>query len=254
MNKQTIKYDFPVKLSPVKSDNILIPEKAAVIRQDTKEPIGLVSNRYGLLHHKDVIDSLRKSLSKHEYTEKISLGKNGAHLFSEYTLPKLRFEVKKGDDVSLRFIAKNSYDGTKSFQLIMGAFRFVCDNGLVVGNEFFSLSRKHIESDKPLKDVLALDTLVSQLSEDFSSKTIPQFKKMIQTPVQPTKLFDKNKIDLPKYILDIAKKEYEKEKLYTVWNYYNSFTKAITHYLKRDKTEVRLEYLKRSWKEAVQFV
>lgn len=39
------KYDFPVRLAAINSDSILIPNKLAVIREDTNEPIGIVSDK-----------------------------------------------------------------------------------------------------------------------------------------------------------------------------------------------------------------
>jgi len=64
METKTIehKYDFPVELVPIKANNIIIPKKVAVFRTDNNQSIGIVSNQYRLLKHKDIVDSFREDL------------------------------------------------------------------------------------------------------------------------------------------------------------------------------------------------
>lgn len=246
-------YDFPVKLMPVQSDKIIIPDKAAVIRTDTNEPIGLVSNRYGLLEHKEIINAFRSTFKNDKIEEKITVAKNGAHLFAEYTFPNITFDVKKGDPVALKFIAKNSYDGSKSFQLTMGAFRLVCENGMVIGKEFFSLTQRHIESGQSLKEVMPIKSILEDLKTSFSDKTLPILKEMTKQKVGE-EIFNSKELLLPKYLLNTAKEEYDKQNKDTVWDYYNSLTFAISHKLRKDKIEVRMEYLKRAWVHSKNFI
>ena len=135
-------YDFLVELVSVvtQPSGILIPHKFAVIRSDTKQPMGIVSNRYGLIHHKDVVDGFRKALSNTEHQEHIEVINNGTHLFATYRIPEVIAEVREGDQVSFQFVVKNSYDGNSSLQIIFGAFRLVCSNGMVIGKQFLNYS------------------------------------------------------------------------------------------------------------------
>lgn len=46
-------------------------------------------------------------------------------------------------DIKLQLLITNSHDGTSCFSVKLGFFRFVCSNGLVVGNIFESVSLRH---------------------------------------------------------------------------------------------------------------
>ena len=51
-----------------------------------------------------------------------------------WTFPKTEVEIRKGDFVHPELIIKNSYDGSTSVDIMGGAFRLVCLNGLTIGN------------------------------------------------------------------------------------------------------------------------
>lgn len=52
-------------------------------------------------------------------------------------------EVAPGDPVAPEIIILNSHDGTSSYQLTAGAFRFVCTNGLIAGDTFEHVKVAH---------------------------------------------------------------------------------------------------------------
>ncbi len=246
-------YDFPITLAPIKTEDLLIPKKLAVIRTDTREPIGVVSNQYSLLRHETVIDSIRKVLGKNKYEEKIEVCNNGARLFATYKLPEIQYEVVPGDFVSMQFVAKNSYDGSRSFSLMLGAFRLVCSNGMVIGKELFNYSQKHIgeeiiiDSDDFLKK---FEELIAHFKESMSI-----MNRMSKTRVIVSDdLYDEEKLMLPKYLIEKAKDAFTADTTNTVWSFYNSLTFAITHSLKKDRPEARIDYTKRAWANAIKLL
>ena len=113
-------HDFPVELQPVFTLNPVriedggsgddIRNHKAVVRQDNGKVLGIVSDKYQLLRHTEVVDAFRQILSDKEYEEKIKVAKEGAHLFATYKMPSVQIEVVKGDIVSLQFVVKNSYE------------------------------------------------------------------------------------------------------------------------------------------------
>jgi hypothetical protein len=253
MNTTKNAYDFPVKLSEIKTDNILIPKKLAVIREDTNEPIGIVSDKYSLIKHSEAIDMFRSALGKNKYEEKIELMKNGAQLFSTYKLFDTEVEVSKRDLVAMQIIIKNSYDGSKSLQFILGAFRLVCSNGMVIGKEFFSFSQKHISAgDLIQKDI---KNTVVKMVEQFKGN-LPMMQAMDKQKIvgDTTKLFDSKKIEIPNYLTKIASEKFNADGPANVWGYYNSLTYAITHELRKDSPNSRLCYLQKSWQLATALV
>lgn len=46
-------------------------------------------------------------------------------------------------DIKLQLLVTNSHDGTSSFKIQLGFFRFVCANGLVVGSTFENIRLRH---------------------------------------------------------------------------------------------------------------
>jgi hypothetical protein len=246
-------YNFPVELQPIMTLNPtqgtdVIKGKLAVVRQDSGETLGIVSNKYGLLKHETVIDNFRKVLDNIKYQEKIEIVKNGAYMFATYKLTNEKIEIVKGDIVNLQFIIKNSYNGTNSLQVSLGAFRLICSNGMVIGKEFFNFSQRHIGA----LDILSFTNRIPQLSSQFKN-TLPIMQTMDKQKIEnPDELF-KNKI-LPKYINEEAKKIYEKSENNTVWEFYNSLTATITYKLRKQNPFAEIYFGKLAWEYAVSII
>lgn len=258
-------YDFPVALKPVYLGNEQgnydqIPNKQAVVRTDTMDTLGIVSTEYGLVKHSSVVDSFREAGKKYHVSEKVGLTNNGAQLFYQMTFPKVETEVSKGDIIRMMMIVKNSYNSMNSLQVVFGAFRLVCTNGLIIGTKFISFHYKHIGNVGGFSEENLSETL--QLKDKFESyidvfgKQAPMLTAMTKKSVVPQGdiLFDSKKVNLPNYLLQEAKQSFEKEKDQSVWGYYNSLTYAITHKLKKQNPNQAIDYGTRAWKMAEQIM
>lgn len=263
---KTSTYDFPVELSPIVSQpfGVVIPNKLAVVRTDTKEPIGIVSNKYELLRHKDVVDGFRRALSLSEapYEENIQITKNGARLFVIFKLSVVQMEVRKDDVVSLQFVVENSYDGESQLRIMLGAFRLLCLNGMVIGiGKGLSYSQRHIGSEGVAMDTKKLHDKIVVLTSQFKD-TLPLLREMSRkemprdtglleelfNPKKPERVGGgRHKHIFPKYLVDAATDRYYAEGDKTVWGYYNAFTAAITHKLPKGNPQVALNYGKVAW-------
>lgn len=250
-------YNFPVALMPIETKvkvpegitlNVDVPKYRAVVRTDTNKPLGVVSNRYELLKHDDVITGFRRALSGMDVAEKISVQNDGAKLFAHYRLNAERVEVKEGDMVALQFVVKNSYDGSNALQIMLGAYRLVCDNGMVIGKQFYTYSQKHIGSGV---DVGQLSERVGAMVSAFKD-TLPTLQAMTQRNNLMTveELFDYNKLIMPNYLADQARTEYIREGDTSVWGYYNALTYAITHGMKKQNSEAAINFGKMAWSQA----
>ena len=88
-------HNFPVELMPIQTKSrIAIPDRRAVVRTDTNTPLGIVSTKYELLKHADVVNGFRKALKGDEYEETIKLARNGAQLYATYSMPTHKVEVR----------------------------------------------------------------------------------------------------------------------------------------------------------------
>lgn len=248
-----MKHNFPVELRDIYTrfdgKQVPIAGRKAVLRTDTKHTLGIVSTKYELLKHDDVVKGFRNALKDERFEESIKLAKNGAQLYATYSLPEHTVEIRPNDRVSLQFIVKNSYDGTNALHITLGAFRLVCTNGMMIGKKFFAFSQKHIGSEAESIDAGKLKEKVTMIADQFA-KALPVMQTMAAATVfHPSEYFETKKVRIPKYLLAAAKESYEAESDKSLWGVYNSLTYAITHKMKRDNPAMSVYYGQVVWRE-----
>lgn len=136
-------------------------------------PVGVVSKDYALVQHRGVVDVVVEALEASD----IAVGDVSTHLqITEYGermalsvfLPDTySFDPGDGHPMSLRLECINSVDGSTGFRVLVGWYRFVCGNGLIVGVTRSDLRRRHV-GEIVLDDVAAV--LKSGLDECESER------------------------------------------------------------------------------------
>jgi Domain of unknown function (DUF932) len=109
------------------------------------EPHPKMSNRYQFFPTRELIQPL---LEDHwEITRAIQIGSRyqrptpyGKHLL-RLTHPSLRF----GDD-RLEAVIRNSHDGSSKFEFMLGAWRLICSNGMMIGTSFADFTLMHLQA------------------------------------------------------------------------------------------------------------
>lgn len=139
-----------------------------IVRRAPPLPIGTVSKKYVLVQHADAIAAVTAEIKK----AGIDATRVPAHLLiSEYgtriavraTLPdSYTFTPDDGHPMALTFECFNSVDGSVPLFAAVGWFRFVCSNGLVVGNTAAKVRQRHLP---PLK----IDQFSAVLAEGMES-------------------------------------------------------------------------------------
>jgi len=120
----------------------------AIVDLDTGKLFSIVSANYTLIRHEDAIIeveqaiSCTKDLGRYEAITEFSNG--GGRMRRTYRFTEIAVEVKEGDLVNPELHLFNSYDTKWPFIIILGAFRVICTNGLIVGEKFLHLRRRHI--------------------------------------------------------------------------------------------------------------
>lgn len=137
--------DFPVALVPVEcgtnGSRRPIPHRLAVVREDTGQPLAVVSDRYTLVPHQTILDAVDASLTTLDVgpvPRGIYVDRGGARLRAVYKFPALSQAIARGDEVCPCLQVRNTYDGTARIGLHIGAFRFVCTNLAVGGGGVFA--------------------------------------------------------------------------------------------------------------------
>ena len=113
--------------------------RPAAAKGDIPTPIGVVSKRYVFVQHASVISALEHALRSadvepFELRCRLTMSESGARMAMRVELPeRFAFAAADGHPMALTFECFNSVDRTVPLFAVLGWFRFVCSNGLVVG-------------------------------------------------------------------------------------------------------------------------
>jgi len=210
----------------------------AIVDADTGKLLSIVSKDYRLIRHEQAIDELEDILYGAEglgpFSVKTEFYNDGGRMRRSYGFEKVTVEVGLGEKVHPELLLYNSYDLTWPLILLLGAFRFVCTNGLIVGEKFYQFRKRH---------VLELERM------DFTEQVVTaleRFKKQVETwkrwETQPLSLITYEKVmkamgfgkratetvegrineDVEGFLDDGYPQP-------TVWMFYNVITWYITH-------------------------
>lgn len=152
-------------------------------------PVGVVSKDYALVPHTTVLDvaiqaldavkiapsDVKAELKITEYGERMAL--------SLYLPDKYRFDPGDGHPMALRLECLNSVDGSTRFRALMGWFRFVCSNGLIIGVTRSDMRRRHVGNFQ-IQDIGKV--LTSGVEESETEKK--NFEKWRKTPITMKRL------------------------------------------------------------------
>lgn len=103
-----------------------------------------MSARYVNIDSNEVIAQMRDS-GFSVASIKRNNGRTAGAFYSKHIIDfRLDADMKKRQDVAPRILFMNSHDGSTRAQLISGLIRFVCSNGLVVGDIMAKFKQTHI--------------------------------------------------------------------------------------------------------------
>ncbi len=139
-----------------------------MLEDKTYVPVGVESKEYTLVQHTDVLNTAKLALNQAKIaSDKVSaelkLSQYGERMALSLYLPE-EYNFDPGDNhaMALRFECVNSVDGSTRFRAMLGWFRFVCSNGLVIGVTYSDVRKRH-SGDIRLEDVGKV--LMSGISE-----------------------------------------------------------------------------------------
>jgi hypothetical protein len=112
-------------------------------------PVGVVSHTYSLAPHQRVAALCRKGLidagiAPDELCYEAGLSELGEWMnFRIYFPDSYCFTDSDGKKLVLRLECFNSVDGSSRLVILFGWYRFVCSNGLVIGESMIEISERH---------------------------------------------------------------------------------------------------------------
>lgn len=173
---------FLVSSSPIVSaDNTLSAhDKKMLIRHDNegnKSYLSVVNNTYRVIENQKVLLPLENQMREYfdptiynQITVTETLSRAGARTLVDYQLPKMadnEIVTSTGHKTAfgLRFILKNTFDGSGAIILYSGSIDFFCTNGRISGA--FDVTRsRHSSGFSPLVFNTAFDKTIERFSEE----------------------------------------------------------------------------------------
>ena len=123
------------------------------------------------------------------------------------------------NDLKLQLIITNSFDGSSTFKMQLGFYRFVCGNGMVVGETLEAYKHKHTglileELDESIERIVAQTNKLSDLITKMKETRLNS-AQVIAFETEALKLRSKN---LKQIDFTVRREEDYSEDLYTVYN------------------------------------
>ena len=242
---------FGVKLNEVK--------KRAVVRVDTQECIGVVGPHYNAVTHKEMIDNQRaiidrSSLDTLFIEENIITNHSGSRCIVKHTLPRQMIKTPDGDTAALSFLATNSFDGSFSFFLSVGARQSACMNGQIFTNDSATLYKsrhtRSLDIEKGARIITSGMEVMTQQQELWDVWYNTPVKQpdvcKIFADTLGLDVFD-NKINNNRnyvFLWDIYRERYAPSMKNNLWSVYNTLTHWATHAPSQRKTSSMMNVTK----------
>jgi hypothetical protein len=124
--------------------------REARMRGESPMPVAAVSKRYRLVQHVSLVDALVHALERIDIDPSglraaMTLTESGGRIRLRVELPgEFTFSAPDGHPMALTFECFNSVDRSMPLCALLGWFRFVCENGLVIGTTLARMQSIHI--------------------------------------------------------------------------------------------------------------
>jgi len=139
---------FNVRKEKLVTESGIELSKVAIINDETDDVLGVVSPSYEMVPNKDIATLFE------EATKGIAVFSVDDHLDSttrrwrrRMVFEKNAFEVLPGDSIGIMLEIFNGYDARTSFGYNLMGYRYICENGMVMGKkDLFGESYVHYEN------------------------------------------------------------------------------------------------------------
>ena len=227
---------FPVKEVPARITSKL-PHRDTkatgykfIVREDTGDVLSCMTNNYKLINNSTILEKSDNIISKEGGTikEVQTFGK-GARSLVKYEFSKHKITISNGDICTPEIVWQNSYDGTVGLNIIAGAFRLVCTNGLVIGVVADKYRNKHIIQNMELQDI---EGVIEETIKKTKRIMKDEFPVIHGTKVQQSHILDILKmfpLQSSEYITNLLLAENPNN----LWDLLNVATNVATHGMDR---------------------
>lgn len=224
--------NFPVSRRPanfLETDGTVRPQDnyEFVVRDDTEESIGLISKRYSLVPHAELVSAVENYLNNtftSNYVTITNMGKNGATMMRHYFFPDMPYEIKAQDDFIPALRVVNSYNRTSLYGLYLDTVRLVCSNGMLGFSRLATISFKHIGKINFADVMEGVNNIIPSMQ---NLQTL--FKEWNSQPVTMVRANKIINAKIPKKLRETVASSFEENENFTRMGLYNALTYTLTH-------------------------
>jgi len=215
-------------------------EKNVVLTEDHKRLFSVVSQKSVILHHQDAVEMIDNAIEEaYGGKPRIELHsyKQGAQIKARFTLPEEPLiDLGNGDVNTFHVLLYNSYDRSLPFKLRVGAYRAICDNGMVLGNDIASIA------GKDLLDGWSPEGVSSKLKDmmDNAVNIYDLWKRWQNIELAYLDALEAVGNKLPKKMIGAIEAR-ETEFPMNIWDYYNVLTAMSTHESRTDRAKTSFD-------------
>jgi len=211
-----------------------------IVREDNNNVISCVTNDYKLVTNQEVMDKALPIIEKNKGTlDEVKTFSQGARTNWTFRFHKNPIKID-GEDIYPQMNIKNSYDGSTQVNVLGGAFRLVCSNGLVVGRILGRKSERHSIWNPKLQNG-HIGNIVQETIDQMETVLNNEFPKLISSKVKQKDIvnilqrFPTTQIEHLSNYLAANKTE-------TYWDLFNAATWVLSHVSNRNhETTHKLE-------------
>lgn len=223
-----------------------------IVREDNGMVLSCMTDDYKVVQNNDLIDIVNPIIKDQGgvLSDAKVFGGGGRSKWT-WKFNDNKIKVENEDSIAPTIDIWNSYDGTVAVNILAGAFRFVCSNGMVIGYILGKANFRHINNNmslKPEEIAKSVSNTVMKTKNIFTD----EFPKLIETPVKKTHITELIKMlpnqtgdDIVRYLLEKTIENY--------WDLLNAATWIATHKMNR-KYEATHKFESRIWPNVKKWV
>ena len=211
-----------------------------IVREDNNSVISCVTNEYKLVTNQEVMDKALPIIERNHGTiDEVKTFAQGARSSWIFKFRKNPITIE-GEKLFPQLNIKNSYDGSTQVDVLGGAFRLVCSNGLVVGRMLGHTSARHSVWNSKLQNG-HIGKIVEETIGNMETVLNNEFPKLMSSKVQQkdiVKVVEKFPTKLIEHIVNYLSANKPK----THWDLFNAATWVLSHVSNRNhETTHKLE-------------
>lgn len=227
----------------------LIPGRKAVLDSNSGEVFSVVSDNYTLVPNEVVVYHICEALGwDQEYDYNFRFPNNGGKFLGTVVLKDKNMEVGKEDFVSPSIVFKNSYDSVWKYELLYGAIRWVCANGMIAGTVQERIKQKHRRDVLTTENVQQhvqtyLDIYADQVNRWKKEQAMKLSKELLDGITKKAAFTEaqwRKIVHLPIIGQEGTLEARVQQNDATVWDLRSAMTQFITHEVKSDIARVDL--------------